>query len=137
MWRRMILEKIRFSIDRWPQLQVVVESSQVGFIYSLSGLSYETILPFLLFVNYTYFVIGWFNGGINYHIEHHLFPRMNHLHLPKIQPIVREFCAEKGIPYNYFPSVWGNFKSLVKHLHFLGHNDNYDNMALSPLIKND
>ena len=76
---------------------------------------------------------GWFTGGINYHIEHHLFPRMNHLHLPKIQPIVREFCSERGIPYNYFPSVWGNFLSFVKHLHFLGHNDKYDNMALSPL----
>ena len=70
-------------------------------------------------------ITGLVQGGINYHIEHHLFPRVNHMHFPKLRPIVREFCAEKGIPYNYFPSVWGNFKSFVKHLHTLGNNDAY------------
>ena len=75
-------------------------------------------------------ITGWINGGINYHIEHHLFPRMNHHHFPKIQPIVREFCAEKGIPYRFFPSVWENYMSFIKHLHFLGHNDTYENMAV-------
>jgi fatty acid desaturase (delta-4 desaturase) len=36
---------------------------------------------------------GWWllqlNGGLNYQIEHHLFPRMNHMHYPKIAPIVK------------------------------------------------
>ena len=75
-------------------------------------------------------ITGWINGGINYHIEHHLFPRINHHHFPAVQPIVRQFCAEKGIPYRHFPSVWDNFKSFIRHLHFLGHNDSYDNMAI-------
>ena len=71
-------------------------------------------------------ITGLVQGGINYHIEHHLFPRVNHMHFPKLRPIVREFCAEKGVPYNYFPSVWGNFKSFVKHLYILGNNDAYN-----------
>ena len=59
-------------------------------------------------------------NNLNYHIEHHLFPRMNHHHFPKVQPVAREFCAEKGIPYHFFPSVWDNFKSFSKFLHFMG-----------------
>ncbi|WP_307792830.1 fatty acid desaturase family protein [Glycomyces niveus] len=46
---------------------------------------------------------GWFTnfalGGLNYQIEHHLFPGMPSVHLGRAQPIVRDFCAEKGIPY--------------------------------------
>ncbi|GAB3646746.1 fatty acid desaturase family protein [Glycomyces tarimensis] len=39
-------------------------------------------------------------GGLNYQIEHHLFPGMPSVHLAKAQPIVEEFCDEKGIPYH-------------------------------------
>ena len=38
-------------------------------------------------------------GGINYQIEHHLFPGMSHVHYPIISPIVKRTCAEFGIPY--------------------------------------
>ncbi|GAA2291351.1 acyl-CoA desaturase [Glycomyces scopariae] len=47
---------------------------------------------------------GWFTdfalGGLNYQIEHHLFPAMPSVHLKYAQPIVEEFCDEKGIPYH-------------------------------------
>ncbi|RRR97293.1 fatty acid desaturase family protein [Glycomyces terrestris] len=47
---------------------------------------------------------GWFTdfalGGLNYQIEHHLFPAMPSVHLKYAQPIVEEFCVEKGIPYH-------------------------------------
>ena len=72
---------------------------------------------------------GWFNGGINYHIEHHVFPRMNHHHFHKVRPIIREFCAEKNIPYHYFPTVWENFVSFVEHLRQMARNEVYPNMA--------
>jgi fatty acid desaturase len=39
-------------------------------------------------------------GGLNYQIEHHLFPGMPSLHLKYAQPIVEQFCDEKGIPYH-------------------------------------
>ena len=73
-------------------------------------------------------IMNWIYSG-SYHTEHHLFPRMNHLHFPKVRPIVREFCAEKGIPYHCFPGFWDPIKSYIKHLHFLGRNDTYANMA--------
>ena len=38
-------------------------------------------------------------GGLNYQIEHHLFPSMPSCHLPRARPLVRSFCAEQGLPY--------------------------------------
>ncbi|MBA0052205.1 acyl-CoA desaturase [Streptomyces sp. AJS327] len=47
---------------------------------------------------------GWFTdlalGGLNYQIEHHLFPSMPSPHLRQARPIVRRYCAELGIPYH-------------------------------------
>jgi len=42
-----------------------------------------------------------FSGGLNYQIEHHIFPGVNHEHLPGIKPIVVRLCKKHGIPYNY------------------------------------
>ena len=39
-------------------------------------------------------VLGFFHGGLNYQIEHHLFPRISHVHYHKIKPIVEEWCNE-------------------------------------------
>lgn len=64
------------------------------------------------------------NGGLNYQIEHHLFPRMNHSHYPIIAPHVRKFCKERNIPYVHFPTVWDNALSCSKYLYHMGrHND--------------
>jgi fatty acid desaturase len=43
--------------------------------------------------------------GLDHQIEHHLFQRMSHLQLRKAAPIVRAFCARKGLPYEV--SGWG------------------------------
>lgn len=60
------------------------------------------------------------NGGLNYQIEHHLFPRIQHNHYPTIAPFVREFCLKKGIPYVHFASVTENMASCVEHLSNMG-----------------
>jgi linoleoyl-CoA desaturase len=44
-------------------------------------------------------VISWYVGGLNYQIEHHLFPKICHVHYPKIAGIVKETAAEFNIPY--------------------------------------
>jgi linoleoyl-CoA desaturase len=57
-------------------------------------------------------VFAFLNGSINYQIEHHLFPGMSHIHLPRIAPIVRQTCEEFHIPYAaYFSlsSAWYSF----------------------------
>lgn len=41
----------------------------------------------------------WAMGGLNYQIEHHLFPRMPSVNLHRTQEIVREYCAERNITY--------------------------------------
>ncbi len=43
--------------------------------------------------------INWYVGGLNYQIEHHLFPRVCHVHYPAISHIVKETAEEFGIPY--------------------------------------
>ena len=44
-------------------------------------------------------LICWLVGGLNFQIEHHLFPKISHVHYPKISKIIREACNEYGIEY--------------------------------------
>lgn len=45
----------------------------------------------------------WFHGGLQHHIEHHLFPRLPRHSLPKVRPYVRELCEKHGLPYRSDP----------------------------------
>jgi linoleoyl-CoA desaturase len=49
--------------------------------------------------------LTWYLGGLNYQVEHHLFPNISHIHYPAIARIVRETAAEFGYGYNTFPSM--------------------------------
>ena len=42
----------------------------------------------------------WYVGGLNFQIEHHLFPKVCSIHYPAISPIVEQTAKEFGIPYN-------------------------------------
>ena len=44
-------------------------------------------------------VATWFLGGLNFQIEHHLFPSISHTHYPEISEVVREVAGEFGLPY--------------------------------------
>ena len=58
-------------------------------------------------------------GGLNYQIEHHLFPSMPTPNLRKAQPIVREFCAEIGVPYCETGLI-ASYGDALRHLHEVG-----------------
>ena len=60
--------------------------------------------------------INWFVGGLNYQVEHHLFPNICHVHYRKISEIVQKTTREFGIRYNMEPSF---FKALSNHVHML------------------
>ncbi|KAJ1453982.1 fatty acid desaturase-domain-containing protein [Pelagophyceae sp. CCMP2097] len=60
------------------------------------------------------------NGGLNYQIEHHLFPRVAHSHYPAIAPIVKQFCHERKIPYAHFDTVGENIVSVMSYLRKTG-----------------
>jgi linoleoyl-CoA desaturase len=66
-------------------------------------------------------IVSWFTGGLNYQVEHHLFPRISHVHYPKISELVRETCEQFGIQYLEFPTVLSAVRSHVVHLKQVGH----------------
>jgi len=65
-------------------------------------------------------LLGFFHGGLNYQIEHHLFPRICHVHYHKIQPIVMEWCEKNNVKYAYFPSIFDNIRSCYKYMKKMG-----------------
>jgi linoleoyl-CoA desaturase len=65
-------------------------------------------------------VISWFVGGLNYQIEHHLFPKVSHVHYPAISKIVMEKCAEFNLPYNQYKTMSEALASHFRVMKFLG-----------------
>lgn len=65
-------------------------------------------------------VISWFVGGLNYQVEHHLFPKVSHVHYPAISKIVREKCAAFNLQYNQYPTLFGALASHFRMMRFLG-----------------
>jgi linoleoyl-CoA desaturase len=65
-------------------------------------------------------VISWFVGGLNYQIEHHLFPKVSHVHYPAISKIVMEKCAEFNLPYNKYRTMSEALASHFRVMKFLG-----------------
>lgn len=65
-------------------------------------------------------VVSWFTGGLNFQVEHHLFPRISHVHYPALNKIVRETCEQFGIQYNEHRTVYAAVRSHVVHLREVG-----------------
>jgi linoleoyl-CoA desaturase len=64
-------------------------------------------------------IFSWYVGGLNFQIEHHLFPNICHVHYRRISAIVQKTAQEYGLPYKNEPTflhaVWGHAK-LLKEL---------------------
>ncbi len=74
-------------------------------------------------------LISWFVGGLNYQIEHHLFPKVSHVHYPAISKIIQEKCAEYNLPYNYYPTMGQALASHFKVMKQLGQKPNGEVLA--------
>lgn len=61
-------------------------------------------------------IISWLVGGLNYQIEHHLFPRVSHVHYPALSKIVKEKCEAFDLPYNCIPSLR---KAVISHFRLI------------------
>jgi len=59
-------------------------------------------------------------GGLNFQIEHHLFPKVCHIHYKKIAPIVQDTAMEFGLPYYDNPSYLGAVRSHLHELRIMG-----------------
>jgi linoleoyl-CoA desaturase len=65
-------------------------------------------------------VVSWLVGGLNFQIEHHLFPKICHVHYPAISKIIRQACREYGLVYIEYPRVRYAVASHVAFLRQMG-----------------
>jgi linoleoyl-CoA desaturase len=68
-------------------------------------------------------LISWLVGGLNFQIEHHLFPKISHVHYPAISEIVRAVCQEYQLQYIEYPTMR---KAIGAHVRFLRDMGRYD-----------
>jgi fatty acid desaturase len=64
-------------------------------------------------------LVDFLLGGLNYQIEHHLFPNMPRPNLRHAQPLVRAFCSQHDLPYTE-ATMFGSYAEALRHLHSVG-----------------
>lgn len=83
-------------------------------------------------------ITSWFIGGLNYQIEHHLFPQICHVHYPEISKIVKRVALHYNLPYQTQPTF---AKAIIEHLKMLrklGRNEPHSiSKAIHPAYKVD
>jgi fatty acid desaturase len=66
---------------------------------------------------------GWLTdlapGGLNYQIEHHLFPSMPRPNLRRSQAMIEAYCRQRGVPYCQ-SSLAGSYAQALRHLNTVG-----------------
>lgn len=65
-------------------------------------------------------IVSWIVGGLNFQIEHHIFPKMSHTRYRLIQPIVKDYCTAHGVRYFEYPSFGAVIAGHYRHLKMLG-----------------
>ncbi len=65
-------------------------------------------------------LVSWLVGGLNFQIEHHLFPKISHVHYPAISKIVQQVCAEYNVEYIAYPRMRMAIASHVSYLKRMG-----------------
>jgi fatty acid desaturase len=82
-------------------------------------------------------ISGWLTGGLNFQVEHHLFPRMSSAWYPTIAPTVRRICQKHGVKYVYYPWLWQNMISTLKYTHAVGNASHWKKNIISNPFKGD
>lgn len=105
------------------QMAHVVEGTQQPLPYSNGVINNEWHVHQLLttsdFARNNLF-LNWYIGGLNFQIEHHLFPNVCHIHYRQIAPIVEQTAREFGLVYNLKPTFIAAFLSHARRLKALG-----------------
>lgn len=65
-------------------------------------------------------LLTWYLGGLNFQVEHHLFPRVGHVHYPALAKIVQAVCAERGVTHRTKPTLWQALGGHVRYLKRMG-----------------
>jgi fatty acid desaturase len=61
-------------------------------------------------------LVDFLYGGLNYQVEHHLFPAMPQKSLPRARQLTMEYCAERGVPYHEV-GFWASYREVATYLH--------------------
>ena len=61
-------------------------------------------------------IMFWMLGGLNFQIEHHLFPKVSHIHYPQISKLVKETCKEFNVTYHEYATM---FDAVISHITYL------------------
>ncbi|MCC7303379.1 MAG: acyl-CoA desaturase [Bacteroidia bacterium] len=59
-------------------------------------------------------------GGLNFQVEHHLFPKISHVHYPAVSRLVKEVCMEYNVRYNEQPTLYSALRSHLRYLRSVG-----------------
>jgi len=70
-----------------------------------------------------YPLVSWFLGGLNFQIEHHLFPRICHVNYPALSKVVEATCREYGVKYSEHPTVRAGVVAHFRWLRRMGEPD--------------
>lgn len=62
--------------------------------------------------------LSWFVGGLNFQVEHHLFPKISHIHYPAISKIIKQACKEYGVTYIEYKKM---LHAVMSHVSYLQH----------------
>jgi linoleoyl-CoA desaturase len=65
-------------------------------------------------------VLSWLIGGLNFQVEHHLFPRISHVHYPRVARVVEATCREYGVAYREHRTFAAGIASHYRLLRRLG-----------------
>ena len=65
-------------------------------------------------------LLTWYVGGLNFQVEHHLFPDVCHIHYPALAPIVESVCSQFGVNYASHPTFRAAIGSHSRWLRLLG-----------------
>jgi len=68
-------------------------------------------------------VLNWYVGGLNFQVEHHLFPKVCSIHYPALSQIVRDLAAKHGLPYNSHATMRSAIRSHLRTLRAYGRTD--------------
>jgi linoleoyl-CoA desaturase len=64
--------------------------------------------------------LAWYIGGLNFQVEHHLFPKISHVHYPAIAPIVEDVSRSFGVHYTVHPTLGAAVASHHRFLRQMG-----------------
>lgn len=67
--------------------------------------------------------LTWALGGLNFQAEHHLFPRVSHVHYPQLHQLLQQPLQQLGYPLRSYPTLWAALAGHYRHLRALGRPD--------------